>query len=96
MSTPAKEHHCALCGSANVARGRKYCPECLSAVRKTQAEEHNKKLKAQYEEKKKQALPQGNSLHDVCTRADAAGRSYGQHVEFERRQKELLLHGKND
>ena len=61
MSTPAKEHHCALCGSANVARGRKYCPECLSAVRKTQAEEHNKKLKAQYEEKKKQALPQGNS-----------------------------------
>ena len=52
MSTPAKEHHCALCGSANVARGRKYCPECLSAVRKTQAEEHNKKLKAQYEEKK--------------------------------------------
>lgn len=29
MSTPAKEHHCALCGSANVARGRKYCPECL-------------------------------------------------------------------
>lgn len=35
MSTPAKEHHCALCGSANVARGRKYCPECLSAVRKT-------------------------------------------------------------
>lgn len=91
-----KEHHCALCGSANVARGRKYCPECLSAVRKTQAEEHNKKLKAQYEEKKKQALPQGNSLHDVCTRADAAGRSYGQQVEFERRQKELLLHGKND
>lgn len=53
MSTPVKEHHCALCGSANVARGRKYCPECLSAVRKTQAEEHNKKLKAQYEEKKK-------------------------------------------
>ena len=53
MSTPVKEHRCALCGSANVARGRKYCPECLSAVRKTQAEEHNKKLKAQYEEKKK-------------------------------------------
>lgn len=96
MSTPVKEHRCALCGSANVARGRKYCPECLSAVRKTQAEEHNKKLKAQYEEKKKQALPQGNSLHDVCIRADAAGRSYGQQIEFERRQKELWLHGKND
>ena len=95
MGIPAKERYCNLCGVA-VSKGRKYCPECLKQVRKMNAEEHNKKLKAQYEEKKKQALPQGNSIHDVCARARAYGRTYGQQVEFERRQKELRERGEAD
>ena len=39
--------------------------------------------------RKKPALPQGKSIADVCARAEAAGRTYGQQVEFERRRKEL-------
>ncbi|MFR7837305.1 MAG: hypothetical protein ACLU19_04705 [Faecalibacterium sp.] len=36
---------------------------------------------------------QDNSLGAVCARAIAAGRTYGQQVEFERRQKELKDRG---
>lgn len=43
--------------------------------------------------RKKQALPQGSSIHDVCARAEAYGRTYGQQVAFERRQKELRERG---
>lgn len=93
-----KSKACALCGATmtGVDTRRKYCPDCLSTVRKINAEEYRKKLKAEYEEKKKQALPQGSSIRDVCTRAEAAGRTYGQQVEFERRQKELRDRGEID
>ena len=46
--------------------------------------------------KKKAALPQGSSISDVCARAHAAGRTYGQQVEYERRQKELRDRGEID
>ena len=87
-----KQKQCEMCGSTmrNVGSSRKYCDACLKAVRSKQADEHNKK---QREERKKPALPQGKTIADVCARAEAAGRTYGQQVEFERRRKELLSRG---
>ena len=83
-----KQKQCELCGATmkNVGCTRKYCDTCLKALRSKQADEHNKK---QREERKKTFLPQGKSIADVCARAKASGRTYGQQVEFERRRKEL-------
>ena len=83
-----KQKQCELCGATmkNVGCTRKYCDTCLKALRSKQADEHNKK---QREERKKTSLPQGKSIADVCARAKAADRTYGQQVEFERRRKEL-------
>lgn len=83
-----KQKQCELCGATmkNVGCTRKYCDTCLKALRSKQADEHNKK---QREERKKTHLPQGKSIADVCARAKAAGRTYSQQVEFERRRKEL-------
>lgn len=88
-----KQKQCELCGATmkNVGCTRKYCDTCLKALRSKQADEHNKK---QREERKKPALPQGKSIADVCARAQAAGRSYGQQVWFELWQKELMRRGK--
>lgn len=88
-----KQKQCELCGATmkNVGCTRKYCDTCLKALRSKQADEHNKK---QREERKKPALPQGKSIADVCARAKAAGRSYGQQVWFELWQKELMRRGK--
>ena len=91
MGTPAKVRYCALCGTAKTSGGRKYCAACLKVVRKKNAEEHNKKMAAYYAAKKK-----ASSISDVCARAHAAGRTYGQQVEYERRQKELRDRGKID
>lgn len=87
-----KQKQCEACGATmrNVGCSRKYCDACLKALRSKQADEHNKK---QREERKKVPLPQGHSIADVCARAEAAGRTYGQQVEFERRRKELLSRG---
>lgn len=87
---------CELCGTAKTSGDRKYCTACLKVVRKKNAEEHNKKMAAYYAAKKKAALPQGSSISDVCARAHAAGRTYGQQVEYERRQKELRDRGEID
>ena len=83
-----KQKQCELCGATmkNVGCSRKYCDACVKALRSKQADEHNKKQRA---ERKKPALPQGKTIADVCARAKAAGRTYGQQVEFERRRKEL-------
>ena len=93
MGTPVKVRYCALCGTAKTSGGRKYCTACLKVVRKKNAEEHNKKMAAYYAAKKKAVLPQGSSISDVCARAHASGRTYGQQVEYERRQKELRDRG---
>ena len=53
-------------------------------------------MAAYYAAKKKASLPEGSSISDVCARAHAAGRTYGQQVEYERRQKELRDRGKID
>ena len=83
-----KQKQCEMCGATmtNVGNSRKYCDACLKALRSKQADEHNKK---QREARKKTPLPQGKTITDVCARAEAAGRTYGQQVEFERRRKEL-------
>lgn len=88
-----KQKQCKLCGATmkNVGSARKYCDACLKAVRSKQREEQKKK---QREERKKTLLPRGKSIADVCARAEAAGRTYGQQVEFERRRKELEDRGK--
>ena len=88
-----KQKQCELCGATmkNVGCTRKYCDSCLKALRSKQADEHNKK---QREERKKTLLPRGKSIADVCARAKAAGRSYGQQVWFELWQKELMRRGK--
>lgn len=93
-----KQKQCELCGATmkNVGCTRKYCDTCLKALRSKQADEHNKKMAAYYAAKKKAALPQGSSISDVCARAHAAGRTYGQQVEYERRQKELRDRGEID
>ena len=87
---------CELCGTAKTSGGRKYCTACLKVVRKKNAEEHNKKWPHTMQPRKKAALPQGSSISDVCARAHAAGRTYGQQVEYERRQKELRDRGEID
>lgn len=90
-----KQKQCEACGATmrNVGSSRKYCDACLKALRSKQADEHNKKAR-EAAAAKKRALPQGSSIHDVCARAEAAGRTYGQQVEFERREKEAWIHGK--
>ena len=87
-----KEKRCQLCNAVmtGVDVRRKYCPRCLPTVRRMQAEESNKKIAAR-RAAEKLVLPQGNSIHDVCIRAKAAGRTYGQQVVFERLQKEKEL-----
>ena len=79
-----KQKQCKLCGATmkNVGSARKYCDACLKVIRSKQREE-------QREERKKTLLPRGKSIADVCARAKAADRTYGQQVEFERRRKEL-------
>lgn len=87
-----KQKQCEACGATmrNVGCSRKYCDTCLKALRSKQADEHNKKQRA---ERKKVPLPQGQSINDVLARAKAAGRDYGHQVEYERRRKELLSRG---
>lgn len=87
-----KQKQCEACGATmkNVGCSRKYCDACLKALRSKQADEHNKKQRA---ERKKVPLPQGQSISDVLARAKAAGRDYGHQVEYERRRKELLSRG---
>lgn len=87
-----KQKQCEACGTTmqNVGNTRRYCDACLKARRSEQVEKYKEK---QREERKKPALPQGKSIADVCARAEAAGRTYGQQVEFERRRKELLSRG---
>ena len=80
-----KQKQCELCGATmkNVGSARKYCDACLKDVRSKQREEQKKKQreeqkKKQREERKKTLLPRGKSIADVCARAEAAGRTYGQ------------------
>lgn len=93
----------------NVGPTRQYCPTCLGkraaaalVLKKKLLREQKMREKMEreaLEEKARKAFPhpakptEDNSLGAVCARAIAAGRTYGQQVEFERRQKELKDRG---
>lgn len=93
----------------NVGPTRQYCPACagkraaeamvLKKKRLYEQKMREKMEREALEEKARKAFPhpakptEDNSIGAVCARAIAAGRTYGQQVEFERRQKELKDRG---
>lgn len=97
---------CQICGTVmhNVAANKKLCPSCLKKNQRARdserkatnrAEEDDSGYREPYVRKyRSQKKPtEDNSIGTVCARAIAAGRTYGQQVEFERRQKELRDRG---
>lgn len=79
----------------DVAPNKRLCPAC---VKQNQHQRDQKKALAHREayarrEGPKKVLAANDSIGAVCARAIAAGRTYGQQVEFERRQKELKDRG---
>ncbi len=97
---------CEDCGieMKGVGPGRRFCDACR------RRRDNNRQLRKALHEKDDiddalKELPKrtpykkpikANSIESVCARARAAGRTYGQQVEYERRQKELKEHGKID
>lgn len=99
---------CAICGKVmeNVGATRRYCTPCRkhkdvenhiqrqAYLRRTTPDGDDWKEWTPPKPKPKPAAE--NTIGSVCTRAIAAGRTYGQQVEFERRQKELRERGEID
>lgn len=93
---------CQECGTImhNVGSSRRICDKCKKA--KASVQDHKKALETAslrhaYERRvPKSKVSEDNSISAVCARAIAAGRTYGQQVEFERKEKEAWIHGKND
>ena len=97
---------CQICGILmhNVAANKKLCPMCLKKNQKIR-DVQRKSLNRQNTDEKpsrepynrrycsQKKLTADSSIGAVCARAIAAGRTYGQQVEFERRQKELKDRG---
>lgn len=96
---------CEDCGTAmkGVGPGRRFCDACR------RRRDNNRQLRKALRERDDigalEELPKrapykkptkANSIESVCAREIAAGRTYGQQVEYERRQKELKEHGKID
>lgn len=92
----------------NVGATRRFCPACLAkrSAEKARAAERAKRaeckewkaqMRAEQELRKEFPHPPKptaeNSIQAVNARAEAAGRTYGQQVLFERRQKELRDRG---
>ena len=98
---------CEDCGAEmkNVGSTRRFCDACrrrrdsIRLIRKALREKGNlddapgelPPQRASYQKPTK-----ANSIEAVCARANAAGRTYGQQVEYERRQKELRDRGEID
>lgn len=89
----------------NVGATHRFCPACLAkrsaekARNADRAEWKEWKAQMRAEQELRKAFPHPpkptaeNSIQAVNARAAAAGRTYGQQVEFERRQKELKDRG---
>ena len=89
----------------NVGATRRFCPACLAkrsaekarnAERAKRAEWKEWEAQRRVEQELRKAFPHPtaeNSIQAVNARAEAAGRTYGQQVLFERRQKELKNRG---
>lgn len=105
MSTQKKTTRiCLECGAVmyDVGAKRKLCPTCVGrkaalAMRRQKAlniaKRKAEKPPAPPPKPRPKKKVDENSLAAVLARADAAGRTYGQQVEFERRQKELKERG---
>lgn len=98
---------CAICGKVmeNVGASRRFCTPCrkhkdvvnhMQRVASFRREENDWKEWMPPEPKPKAKPAAENTIGSVCARAIAAGRTYGQQVEFERRQKELRERGEID
>lgn len=92
----------------NVGPVKQYCIPCASKRALERAKERQARLREQVakeraEQAKAEAVfaprknhqkpTEDNTISAVLARADAAHRTYGQQVEFERRQKELKDRG---
>lgn len=98
---------CETCGKVmkHVGATRRFCADCTRERNRVQRSEHRARKAAMAVDKGDGIVEipkpsphlgkptQDNSLGAVCARANAAGRTYGQQVEFERRQKELKDRG---
>lgn len=85
-----KDVVCKDCGALmkNVPYSKQYCPACLrrrKLASKARVREGNR-----YRAERLKALGP-DTLGSICERAEAAGRSYKQQVEFEQRQKEAEM-----
>lgn len=101
---------CAICGKVmeNVGATRLYCTPCRkhkdvenhlqrqAYLRSTPSDDEDWKEWMPPAPKPKAKPAAENTINSVCARAIAAGRTYGQQVEFERRQKELRERGEID
>lgn len=103
MSTTATfTRTCILCGASmeNVGATRKFCPSCRAkravetmCARKAEKRAAEKKAREEALIASQKKAAQKNSITDICARAQTAGRSYGQQVAYEKRQKELKERG---
>lgn len=95
---------CQECGTVmyDVGAKRKLCPTCAGrkaalAMRQQKAlniaKRKAEKPPAPPPKPKPKTKVDENSIRSVNARAIAAGRTYGQQVEYERRQKELMQRG---
>lgn len=87
---------CEMCGAVmqNVAPNKRLCPECVK--QKALATAPLRREAYARRERPKKVLSANDSVGAVCARAIAAGRTYGQQVEYERRRKELKDRGEID
>ena len=98
---------CEICGRVmeNVGATRRYCTPCrkhkdserhIQRAASLRRDENDWKEWMPPKQKPKPKPAEENTIGSVCARARAAGRTYGQQVEFERRQKELRERGEID
>lgn len=96
---------CKMCGvrMENVGASRMFCDTCIR--RRDNLAHQEKERQTRVQKAEEVPLPKRtpykkptkeNTLESVCARARAAGRTYGQQVEYERRQKELKERGEID
>lgn len=109
MSLMIHTRTCTVCGTVmhNVGATRLYCDPCARKKDLARKKDRRARLSAQavkdrveqvktetaFTPRKKQKLNEDQKMSAVLARAAAAHRTYGQQVEYERRQKELENRG---
>lgn len=102
---------CRECGKAmySVGANKLFCAKCLKKHEQLRYYDklRKKEIKAAQQKEEEEFFKairrphikppsKENSISAICARAIAAGRTYGQQVEWERRQKELRDRGEID